>query len=114
MRSTRTWSLLAIAFFAVSLLLCVALGPTSISPARVWQYLSGGPSDDPAGVIFWQIRLPRVVLAFLVGACLAVAGVVLQGLLLNPLTDPYVTGVSSGAALGASVGIVAGLSVMLR
>jgi iron complex transport system permease protein len=58
------------------------------------------------------LRLPRVLLAFLVGDCLAVAGVILQGLLLNPLTDPYVTGVSSGAALGATIGIIVGLSAV--
>ena len=54
--------------------------------------------------------MPRVVLAFLVGAALAVAGVILQDLFLNPLTDPYVTGVSSGAALGATIAIVLGLA----
>jgi iron complex transport system permease protein len=58
----------------------------------------------------WQIRMPRVVLAFLVGGALAVAGVILQDLFLNPLTDPYVTGVSSGAALGATIAIVLGLA----
>ena len=56
--------------------------------------------------IFWQIRMPRAILACLVGAELAVAGVILQDLFLNPLTDPYVTGVSSGAAVGATIGIV--------
>ena len=54
--------------------------------------------------------MPRVVLSFLVGGALAVAGVILQDLFLNPLTDPYVTGVSSGAALGATVAIVLGLA----
>lgn len=100
---------LAVVFLVLSLFLCLALGPTSISFGRVVDYLVHGSSDDPAGVIFWQLRLPRVLLAFIVGACLATAGVILQGLLLNPLTDPYVTGVSSGAALGATLGIVAGL-----
>jgi iron complex transport system permease protein len=106
------YALLALAFLVASFLLCLTLGPTSISPARVWEYLWGGAGDDAAGVIFWQLRLPRVLLAFLVGACLAVAGVILQGLLLNPLTDPYVTGVSSGAALGATIGIIVGLSAV--
>ncbi|HWI66919.1 MAG TPA: iron chelate uptake ABC transporter family permease subunit, partial [Nitrospiraceae bacterium] len=50
------------------------------------------------GVILIQVRLPRVLLGFLVGACLASVGVVLQALLRNPLADPYVLGVSSGAA----------------
>jgi iron complex transport system permease protein len=53
-----------------------------------------------------------VLLAFLVGAFLSVAGTLLQALLLNPLTDPYVTGVSSGAGLGAAIGIVAGVPAM--
>ena len=66
--------------------------------------------QTPDGIIFWQIRMPRVVLSFLVGGALAVAGVILQDLFLNPLTDPYVTGVSSGAALGATVAIVLGLA----
>lgn len=61
-------------------------------------------------VIIWQIRVPRAVLALLVGAMLAMAGAALQGLLLNPLADPYTVGVSSGAALGAGVATLAGLS----
>ena len=105
----RAWLSLAVVFLALSLFLCLALGSTSLSFGRVWDYLIGGAADDPAGVIFWQLRLPRVLLAFIVGACLATAGTILQGLLLNPLTDPYVTGVSSGAALGATIGIVVGL-----
>lgn len=60
--------------------------------------------------IFLQIRLPRVFLAALVGASLAVAGATFQGLFRNPLADPYIIGVSSGAALGASLAVVSGLS----
>ena len=74
-------------------------------------YLAQGPvKGDPGSVIFWQIRMPRVLTAFIVGAALAAAGVILQDLFLNPLTDPYVTGVSSGAALGATLAIVAGVA----
>ncbi len=58
--------------------------------------------------IILAVRLPRVILGLLVGMLLATAGVALQGLLLNPLADPYTVGVSSGAALGASVAVVAG------
>ncbi|MDQ0228986.1 FecCD family ABC transporter permease [Metabacillus malikii] len=54
-------------------------------------------------MIIWNIRLPRVLLAFFVGASLALAGAAFQGLLRNPLADPYVIGVSSGASLGAVV-----------
>src|SRR5690606_41943018 len=52
-------------------------------------------------MIIWNIRLPRVMLAFMVGASLALAGAAFQGLLRNPLADPYTIGVSSGASLGA-------------
>lgn len=61
--------------------------------------------------ILWQIRMPRVVLGVLVGATLAVAGTAYQGVFRNPLADPYLLGVSSGAGLGATIGIVAGGSV---
>ena len=61
--------------------------------------------------ILWQIRLPRVVLGAMVGATLAVAGTAYQGVFRNPLADPYLLGVSSGAGLGATLGIVAGGSL---
>ena len=63
-----------------------------------------------AHVIFWDLRLPRVCIAACVGAGLGVAGVMLQALFRNPLVDPYVSGVSAGAALAATLGIAAGLS----
>jgi iron complex transport system permease protein len=91
-------------FFLFAVLLSLALGPANLSPARVAKYLFSGPREGDAGnTIFWQIRMPRVLLALLVGAALSLAGAILQGLFLNPLTDPYVTGVSSGAALGATI-----------
>jgi iron complex transport system permease protein len=61
------------------------------------------------GVILLHVRLPRVLLGFLVGACLAGVGVTLQALMRNPLADPYVLGVSSGAALGASLAVLLGI-----
>src|SRR5262249_14882759 len=61
------------------------------------------PQDE---AIFFAIRLPRVVGAALVGGCLAAAGVLIQGLLRNPLADPYALGVSGGAALGAALGFL--------
>jgi iron complex transport system permease protein len=78
-----------------------------LSLSQLWHFVTTGPvPGNLENAIFWQIRMPRVLLACLVGAELAVAGVILQDLFLNPLTDPYVTGVSSGAALGATIGIV--------
>ena len=110
----RNWAgaAIVVALFLLCLVLSLSLGPASLSPGRVLHYLLSGPDHSSAGsIIFWEIRMPRVLLAFLVGAALSVAGVILQDLFLNPLTDPYVTGVSSGAALGATVAIVLGLQV---
>ena len=63
--------------------------------------------------IFWQLRLPRVLIGALVGAILSVCGAAYQSIFRNPLTDPYVLGVSSGASLGAAVAILLGLEAWL-
>ena len=60
--------------------------------------------------IIWQIRLPRVLLAALVGATLSLGGLVFQAILRNPLAEPYILGISGGAAIGAIIGILLGLS----
>lgn len=72
-----------------------------------WLPLPAHPNGDAA---LWSIRFPRVAMAMLVGAALATAGAVMQGVFGNPLADPGVVGVSSGAALAACTGIVFGLS----
>jgi iron complex transport system permease protein len=110
---TSVWPgiVLSAGVFALCLLVSLAFGPASLSLGEVWHFVTTGPvQGDLPNAIFWQIRLPRVLVACLVGAELAVAGVILQDLFLNPLTDPYVTGVSSGAALGATIGIVLHMS----
>jgi iron complex transport system permease protein len=66
---------------------------------------------SPESVILWQVRVPRVVLAWLVGLALGTSGSVLQALLRNPLADPFVLGVSGGAALGATVALALGTSL---
>jgi iron complex transport system permease protein len=63
--------------------------------------------------IFWNLRLPRVVLSVLVGAALSICGATYQSVFRNPLTDPYVLGISSGASLGAAIAIVLGLEAYL-
>lgn len=93
-------SLLLTFMLAVTALWALTSGSTPIS--------LGDPNPE-AQTILWQLRLPRIVLAMLVGGGLAVAGLLLQGLMRNPLADPYLMGVSSGAALGGSVLILAGL-----
>lgn len=69
-----------------------------------------GSAERPSAEILLQIRLPRVVLAALVGAGLAAAGAMLQALLHNPLADPYVLGISGGAALGGVLALALGLA----
>ncbi|MDR1839649.1 MAG: iron ABC transporter permease [Treponema sp.] len=67
---------------------------------------------DPRNVsIVWLLRLPRVLLAFLVGGCLAMSGAVCQSILRNPLASPYILGVSSGASLGAGIIIISGITL---
>ena len=67
---------------------------------------------DPKDIsIIWSLRLPRVLLAFMVGGCLAVSGSVVQSILKNELASPYTLGVSSGASLGAGLVIVLGISI---
>ncbi len=91
----------------LAILAAVAIGTVAMPLGMVWQVVSAHLTGDTAGVdplsdqIIWQYRAPRVLLAALAGAGLAVAGVCLQALVRNPLADPYVLGVSSGASLGA-------------
>jgi len=100
------------------LLICLQFGAEHIGFAEEMRIVSlavrdgqaGLESAGAAGVILMQVRLPRVVLAFMVGGCLAAVGVGLQALLRNPLADPYVLGISSGSALGAGLAILFGLT----
>ena len=89
----------------LALLAGILVGSVALAPGDVFGALLGG-GDPVAGVIVRDLRLPRVLAAALVGGALAVAGTLLQGLFRNPLADPYVTGTSAGAALGA-VGMIA-------
>jgi iron complex transport system permease protein len=85
----------------------IAIVLVALIGSVVLSLLSGAAASD--SVIIWNIRAPRVLTAVLVGAGLAVAGVLLQGSLRNPLADPALVGVSAGAALGAVVGAALGL-----
>uniref|UniRef100_A0A7C2BBS7 Iron ABC transporter permease n=1 Tax=Pseudomonas graminis TaxID=158627 RepID=A0A7C2BBS7_9PSED len=97
--------------------LSLALGPVTLpmmDTLRAVLHLVGVPVAEDnlqqAELIVGQIRLPRTLLGLAVGAVLALSGVAMQGLFRNPLADPGLVGVSSGAALGAAVAIVAGAS----
>ncbi|WP_040796589.1 FecCD family ABC transporter permease [Nocardia higoensis] len=118
----RTRSRAVVAFTVAVLALVVlaaasaAIGQVPTSPAEVagsvfhrigldWGPMPAHPAGD---VTLWQVRFPRVLLAILVGAALATAGALLQGVFANPLAEPGVIGVSSGAAVGAGAVIVLG------
>jgi iron complex transport system permease protein len=97
----------------------VGAGAFPISPAEILTSVAdragiavATPLDATADAVLWDIRLPRVALAVVVGASLACAGALMQGSLGNPLAEPGIVGVSSGAALGAVAAIVAGVSVL--
>lgn len=104
-----------------SIVIGIAVGTVAVPIADIFPIiiaktlrLSMAAHVDPMYVdIVYQIRLPRVLLAGLVGASLAIAGAAFQGLLRNPLADPYILGVSSGASVGAVATLFFGLSIPL-
>ena len=109
-----------IVLLAVGILLSASLGQLPIGPGQVIGSLLRGvgidnawaPEDPLIEQTLWQIRFPRVIMSLLVGAALAVAGGVMQAVFGNPLAEPGVVGVSSGAALGAATAITFGLSFL--
>jgi iron complex transport system permease protein len=96
----------------VVMVLGIGIGSVRLSPSQVGQviagHLSGHPKVTVADQIVWQIRLPRVLLAALVGAALTTAGTVVQALVRNALADPFLLGVSSGASVGATAVLLFG------
>jgi iron complex transport system permease protein len=99
----------------VSCLVALAIGAYAIPVpdvvAALWHWLTGAPTSVADSVIV-DIRVPRVALAVIVGASLATAGVVMQGIFANPLAEPGLVGVSSGAAVAAVVAIALGLTAI--
>lgn len=85
--------------------LALSTGPLTLNPLTLLRAAVDPHADLPPGLqpVLWQIRLPRLVLAILIGAALAVAGAAMQGLFRNPLADPGLIGVSAGAALAATL-----------
>ena len=94
--------LLLLFLLLAAMLGCSMLGVVHFGWAEMWQ-----------SPIFWNLRMPRIVLSVLVGAALSVCGAAYQSVFRNPLTDPYVLGISSGASLGAAIAILLGLEAYL-
>jgi len=102
-----------------SVVLAVTIGPAGLAPSDVFASVLahlglGEPTLSPLrdGIV-WELRMPRVLTAAAVGAGLAICGVVMQALTRNPLADPYLLGLSSGASVGAVVVLVLGISLAL-
>ena len=108
------WAVAAVAFLVVSVLIGIVAGPVDLGVGDIVR--SMGERFRVPGVatsltpveetILWELRVPRVILAALVGGTLALAGATYQGVFRNPLADPYLLGVASGAGLGATLAIV--------
>jgi iron complex transport system permease protein len=109
-RTAAVFAALAAALVA-SAAAAVFIGAVQIGPGDVVGALFG--SDDTNGTIIRELRLPRVLGAALVGGALAGSGVLLQGLLRNPLADPFVTGTQAGASLGAVIAVSLGASAVV-
>lgn len=100
-------------FLIVSIFVAATFGNIDIKLHEVWHIiyttLAGNNVSDINHDVIWLLRLPRIVLAVLVGASLAVCGVIMQAIVKNPLADPYILGISSGASLGATLAILLGI-----
>ncbi|WP_133735033.1 FecCD family ABC transporter permease [Halospina denitrificans] len=99
-------------FGVLALLLAVAVGSVAIPPAELWAVITGEGSSLH-NTLVWELRAPRALAGFATGGLLAMAGALMQILLRNPLADPYVLGVSGGAAVGALAAMLAGTGAFL-
>ncbi|RKD21105.1 iron ABC transporter [Ammoniphilus oxalaticus] len=122
-RRLALWGGVGIALLLISIVVSVSLGAANLPLSEVWgvllrqlpyikRFVVADWADSTEQIIL-KVRLPRVILALLVGACLSLAGAGFQGVLRNPLADPYTLGVSSGAAVGAAFIILFGLHTTL-
>ena len=96
---------------AVLIIYSVGAGAVLIPPGTVFRILTGSVNEGTEYIIVMNLRLPRVILAALIGGGLAAAGTAFQGMFRNPLADPFVVGASGGAALGATLAIAGGFSL---
>ncbi len=110
------WLVGTVGVLMAVLLIAMSVGPAGLPPSaiaiEIVNYVPGvhldGGLNDLESAVLWELRAPRIVLAMLVGAMLAVAGAGYQGVFRNPLADPYLLGVAAGAGLGATLAIVSG------
>jgi iron complex transport system permease protein len=118
-RSALLLGLLAAAS-ALSVVLCVGIGPVPVPASTTVQVIAqhlglpiGGATEPAIESIVWDVRVPRVLMGAAVGACLALSGAALQAMVRNMLADPYILGVSGGASTGAAAAILFGVGAAL-
>lgn len=104
-----------LALLCLSLVAAVTFGTMALPMGEVYRTILAGPFAPQSAIrdVVWSIRLPRLVLAGAVGVALSICGVVMQAVVKNPLADPYVLGVSSGASLGATAAVMLGVGGFL-
>lgn len=117
--SPRVLAILGFALLFAAFLVSLLSGSAALSPGALWHALCGGFSGASGGggdgellahTVLWELRLPRACLAAATGAALALAGLLMQAVFINPLADPYIVGAASGASLGAALAILFGLT----
>lgn len=104
-------SLLAL-LMLIAAIISLLIGPVNISIRKLLQIITGQIQNTTASEIILSIRLPRILLAIAAGGGLSVAGAVFQALLMNPLAEPYILGISSGGTFGALLSMLLGLSFL--
>ena len=106
---------LAAVLFSISLIFsALFIGSSQINPADITAYvLNSKTVSTSTAIIIGEIRLPRIILAFIVGAGLAVAGAVFQAIIRNPMVDPYIIGISAGAGTGVMLALFLGIEITL-
>ncbi|NFT92357.1 iron ABC transporter permease [Clostridium botulinum] len=113
-------SIMLLIILFISIGFAVTLGSTDISIREVYEVIfykifnvgDSTSSSGPVADVVWLIRMPRIILAVAVGMGLSVVGVVMQAIVKNPLADPYILGISSGASLGANLAVILGVGTM--
>ncbi|MGC8585251.1 MAG: FecCD family ABC transporter permease [Thermoplasmata archaeon] len=99
-----TLLIIIVSFFVI--IFSLSIGPVNISFIDILKYIFLIKNGGIFGTIIFDIRMPRILLAFIVGGSLSSVGVVMQSVFRNPLADPYITGTASGAAFGATIAVI--------
>ena len=106
--------LAALLMLLVLAFLSLFVGSSYIGPVEIWQFLfTKSNITNSTEIILSEIRLPRIILSFIVGAGLAVAGAVFQGIIRNPMVDPYIIGISAGAGTGVMLALFLGIEIVI-